>query len=588
MLQRATALGRAGRAMEGRDSRREAGAPSGSGAPRSAVGTPRPGIAAALRGAGKDGVLSGVALGAFLCWFNLVFRVVLGPTYSPGVPLLSAPRTDSSWIAASLASAACCAAMLLACRVGGRRANAAGGRVGGAVNRAENTRGGSRTVVGRPHAVEACATALALVGGALILTPGGGLGMQVAGGVACGLAIPPLIVQLVGALTLPLPLPTVALVAFGILVSGAFDLLACVLVHPVSLVLIGAMPAVGQALLVVARRIGRRGGAGGAARARRVCPAAEATGPGGGAEAGARGGGAAGGKGQVNWLERYRLATACLVFFGSSLVIGFSGFSMDVGSPEGAPLSQWPLVMGLAALVSAAVLGAIVRFDALDLLQVSVALALATSALLPPLSGGGALALLAVTLDRVSIMCTYALFALQVHDVARGGEPWRPEVVRVVARLVLTYFACMLAGVVAGAVVYGRFGNDATALAVMALFTLYFVFLVIVVAMRRGRRVEHVLVGESIREEDVARIRARELSERHPDLSPREVEVLGLMLRNYSNARIARELGVSDNTVKTHVRHVFAKLDINSRDQLMTLAESIPVLQGRGRPREGD
>ncbi|MEE8716703.1 MAG: helix-turn-helix transcriptional regulator [Coriobacteriales bacterium] len=579
MLQRATAPGRAGRAMEGRDPRWEAGAQSGSGASRIDAGAPRPGIAAALRGAGTGGLLSGVALGAFLCWFNLVFRVVLGPAYSPGIPLLSASRTDSSWIAASLSSVACCAVMLLACRVGGHRANVAGNRAGAAGNR-------SSAAVGHPHAVEACATALALVGGALILVPGGGIGTQVAGGVACGLAIPPLIVQLVGALTLPLPLPTVALVAFGILVSGAFDLLACVLVHPVSLALIGAMPAVGQALLVVARRTGRRGGAGEPARTRRVCPAAEATGAGGGAGGGAETDGAAGGQGQVNWLERYRLATACLVFFGSSLVIGFSGFSMDVGSPEGAPLSQWPLVMGLAALVSAAVLGAIVRFDALDLLQVSVALALATSALLLPLSGGGALALLAVTLDRVSIMCTYALFALQVHDVARGGEPWRPEVVRVVARLVLTYFACMLAGVVAGAVVYGRFGNDATALAVMALFTLYFVFLVIVVAMRRGRRVEHVLVGESIREEDVARIRARELSERHPDLSPREVEVLGLMLRNYSNARIARELGVSDNTVKTHVRHVFAKLGINSRDQLMTLAESIPVLQGRGRPRE--
>ena len=43
-------------------------------------------------------------------------------------------------------------------------------------------------------------------------------------------------------------------------------------------------------------------------------------------------------------------------------------------------------------------------------------------------------------------------------------------------------------------------------------------------------------------------------------LTPRELEVLGLIARGYANKRIALELGVAEKTVKTHVGHVLAKL----------------------------
>jgi DNA-binding NarL/FixJ family response regulator len=50
-------------------------------------------------------------------------------------------------------------------------------------------------------------------------------------------------------------------------------------------------------------------------------------------------------------------------------------------------------------------------------------------------------------------------------------------------------------------------------------------------------------------------------------LTPRELEVLRLIADGHSNKRIALELGVAEKTVKTHVGHVLAKLDLSDRTQ---------------------
>jgi two-component system, NarL family, response regulator LiaR len=55
-------------------------------------------------------------------------------------------------------------------------------------------------------------------------------------------------------------------------------------------------------------------------------------------------------------------------------------------------------------------------------------------------------------------------------------------------------------------------------------------------------------------------------------LTRREREVLVLIGRGYPNKRIARELAVSEKTVKTHVGHVFAKLGVTDRTQAAIVA----------------
>jgi DNA-binding NarL/FixJ family response regulator len=61
-------------------------------------------------------------------------------------------------------------------------------------------------------------------------------------------------------------------------------------------------------------------------------------------------------------------------------------------------------------------------------------------------------------------------------------------------------------------------------------------------------------------------------ADRQSVLSPREREILQLLADGHSNATAARELWISEETVKSHVKHVLAKLAADTRTQAVAIA----------------
>jgi DNA-binding NarL/FixJ family response regulator len=71
----------------------------------------------------------------------------------------------------------------------------------------------------------------------------------------------------------------------------------------------------------------------------------------------------------------------------------------------------------------------------------------------------------------------------------------------------------------------------------------------------------------------VQRVKAPAIS-----LSPRETQVLRLVAAGMSNPSIAAELFVGEATVKTHLLHVFEKLDVSDRTRAVTRAMELGLL----------
>lgn len=64
---------------------------------------------------------------------------------------------------------------------------------------------------------------------------------------------------------------------------------------------------------------------------------------------------------------------------------------------------------------------------------------------------------------------------------------------------------------------------------------------------------------------------AEPLSAGSNPLTPREIEILGMLAEGLGNKIVARRLGISDHTVKFHVGSIMSKLGASSRTEAVTL-----------------
>lgn len=103
--------------------------------------------------------------------------------------------------------------------------------------------------------------------------------------------------------------------------------------------------------------------------------------------------------------------------------------------------------------------------------------------------------------------------------------------------------------------------------------------------------IRRVLRGESVLEPDmVVRILehmsgdvTRQATLPAVQLSPREREVLQLLARGLTNREIAHALTVSVSTIKIHVEHILAKLEVSDRTQAAVRAIEYGLLQDSGK-----
>ncbi|HEU0202057.1 MAG TPA: response regulator transcription factor [Burkholderiaceae bacterium] len=76
-------------------------------------------------------------------------------------------------------------------------------------------------------------------------------------------------------------------------------------------------------------------------------------------------------------------------------------------------------------------------------------------------------------------------------------------------------------------------------------------------------------IGELVQRAPATRARA---VERIEPLTPRELEVLRLVVEGFGNKRIAAELGISEHTAKFHVGSILGKLDAATRAEAVAIA----------------
>jgi ATP/maltotriose-dependent transcriptional regulator MalT len=62
-------------------------------------------------------------------------------------------------------------------------------------------------------------------------------------------------------------------------------------------------------------------------------------------------------------------------------------------------------------------------------------------------------------------------------------------------------------------------------------------------------------------------------------LTGREVEVLQLVVGGASNREIASRTGVTENTIKFHLKNVYSKLDVSSRTGAVKAAVQLGLVQ---------
>lgn len=491
--------------------------------------TQRGSLAAGALGAVRREGSGPFVLACLLIWYSLAFHVSVEPEFSFPLWFLDHPRRDFSWLVFLLTLAAAWGGLWASLSCGARRAAK-----------------GSWKLLSHPATVPAAAVAMA-VGTALVTFGSPSVALRLAGAVAAGLGF---------ACAVAVAVVRDRNLGKGsrrILVAGAMALGVACLAKLLLLLLVARPVIFGLVCLLPLALI--------PTVPRTVEPVPDACAP------------------QpvedLRALHGDHAGTVLVCFAGLGLFLGIIGFGTD-GMSEGPLLSHHLVTAAFGSALGCAGLAVFGRRNP-DVPFVLLPMLLGTVALLLPFESYPALGGLAMVLGKMVDAWAFVLMAVVAGELLRMRPCDPAAALRSLAGLLALAAVLLLAGILTGGILMSVAGRDATAMALVAVSLVYVTMLALGVSAQRRSRSNYIIVRNP---QDVARIaeaQAQAIARDFPSLSPRELDVLRLLLQHQTIDRMADELGISRNTVKSHIAHLYEKTGLNSRQQLVDLAATKTV-----------
>lgn len=90
--------------------------------------------------------------------------------------------------------------------------------------------------------------------------------------------------------------------------------------------------------------------------------------------------------------------------------------------------------------------------------------------------------------------------------------------------------------------------------------------------------IRRAAAGDTVLAPDLASRVLKGMRNPLPRLTDREIEVLRLLAQGAANKEIARALFVTEATVKSHLAHIFTKLDVDSRSRAVHIARETGLI----------